>query len=82
MRKTNLMTAASPPLCCPLWLAGADADRPLRLEVTVKLNRPAATGMPSESEATEFPNLGFRLDALLPRGARAEHAMTITERVR
>lgn len=64
--------------CRPLWLDGADARRPLRLEVTAQVRDPDATQMPHDDELTELDNLAFRIGKALPGGAGTEHAMTIT----
>lgn len=62
--------------CRPLWLHGADARRPLRLEVTATVASPDPLGMPEGADLTAMDNVAFRLGKALP-GA-AEHVMTVT----
>jgi len=64
--------------CRPLWMNGADPRRPLRLEVAATVMEPNAMGMAEGAEASALDDLEFLIRRLLPRGARAEHAMSIS----
>lgn len=61
-----------------LWADGADARRPLRVEVTGPLNDPNAAGLAHGTELGDLTALQEQLDRLMRRRAKARYAMRVT----
>lgn len=59
------------------WKAGADAARPLRLEVRARLAQPNAAGMPDDEEGDRLTRLQDKLPGVLKRKAKAKYAMRV-----
>ncbi len=61
----------------PLWLAGADPKRPIRLEVVAPIRAPNAKGMAEEGEAMMLGNIDHKLEALVVKKFKGAYAMRI-----
>ncbi len=61
-----------------LWSAGAQARRPLRVDVAATLRDPNAAGWAQGSEVGDLTLLHERLEVLMSRRASAEYALRVT----